>query len=48
MTTTEEHQIAGGGDANPRWEVRVGDCIDVLQAMPDNSVDAIVCDPPYG
>lgn len=25
-----------------------GDCLDVLRAMPDNSVDSIVTDPPYG
>ena len=25
-----------------------GDCIDVMRAMPDASVDAIVTDPPYG
>lgn len=25
-----------------------GDCLDVLRGMPDNSVDAIVTDPPYG
>ena len=25
-----------------------GDCLDVLRAMPDNSIDAIVTDPPYG
>jgi site-specific DNA-methyltransferase (adenine-specific) len=25
-----------------------GDCLDVLRTMPDNSVDAIVTDPPYG
>lgn len=25
-----------------------GDNIDVLRAMPDNSVDALVSDPPYG
>lgn len=24
-----------------------GDCIEVMNAMPENSVDAIVCDPPY-
>lgn len=29
------------------WEVRVGDSRDLLRAMPDASVDAIVCDPPY-
>ena len=25
-----------------------GDCLDVLAAMEPDSVDAIVCDPPYG
>lgn len=25
-----------------------GDCLDVLRTMPDNSVDAVVTDPPYG
>ena len=25
-----------------------GDCIDVLRELPDNSVDAVVTDPPYG
>ena len=29
-------------------DVRPGDCLDVLRAMPDESVDAVVCDPPYG
>lgn len=26
----------------------LGDCLDVLQTLPDNSVDSIVTDPPYG
>ena len=25
-----------------------GDCLEVMRAMPDNSVDAVVTDPPYG
>lgn len=25
-----------------------GDCLDVLRALPDNSIDSIVTDPPYG
>lgn len=29
-------------------EVLHGDCLDHLRSMPDNSVDAIVTDPPYG
>jgi DNA modification methylase len=25
-----------------------GDCLDILRQLPDNSVDAVVTDPPYG
>lgn len=32
----------------PRPDIRHGDCLDVLAEMPDNSIDAIVTDPPYG
>jgi DNA modification methylase len=28
--------------------LHLGNCLDVLRTMPDNSVDAIVTDPPYG
>jgi DNA modification methylase len=28
-------------------ELHLGDCIEVMRSMPDNSVDAIVTDPPY-
>lgn len=30
------------------FELRQGDCLDLLRGMPDGSVDAIVTDPPYG
>lgn len=30
------------------YQLHVGRCEEVLKAMPDNSVDAIVTDPPYG
>ena len=30
------------------FEVRHGDCLELMRAMPDNSVDAVVTDPPYG
>lgn len=30
------------------WEVRHGDCLELLKALPDGSVDAVVTDPPYG
>lgn len=29
-------------------ELHLGDCLDVLRTLPDNSVDAVVTDPPYG
>jgi len=29
-------------------EVIQGDCLEVMKGMPDNSVDSICCDPPYG
>lgn len=29
-------------------QLYLGDCIDVLKTLPDNSVDAVVTDPPYG
>jgi len=35
-------QVEGAG-----WEVRSGDFAEVLADLPDHSVDAIVCDPPY-
>ncbi len=31
-----------------RWQLRRGDCLDVLKTIPDGSIDAIVTDPPYG
>jgi len=30
------------------YQLHVGRCEEVLKSMPDNSVDAIVTDPPYG
>jgi site-specific DNA-methyltransferase (adenine-specific) len=31
-----------------RFKVTRGDCLRVMKKLPDNSVDAIVTDPPYG
>jgi tRNA G10 N-methylase Trm11 len=33
---------------NERFTVHVGDNLPILKTLPDNSVDAIVTDPPYG
>lgn len=30
------------------FELHVGDCLEVIRKIPDNSVDSIVTDPPYG
>jgi DNA modification methylase len=30
------------------WTLYEGDCLEVLRELPDNSVDAVVTDPPYG
>lgn len=32
----------------PAFTLHLGDCLESLRAMPDNSVDSIVTDPPYG
>ncbi|OIJ40488.1 methyltransferase domain protein [Massilia timonae] len=37
----------GAGEAAP-FTLHLGDCIEVMRTLPDNSVDAIVTDPPYG
>ncbi|WP_051221456.1 DNA-methyltransferase [Conexibacter woesei] len=31
-----------------RWRVVPGDTLELLPGLPDQSVDAVVCDPPYG
>ncbi len=30
-----------------RWRVVTGDTLKLLPTLPDGSVDAVVCDPPY-
>jgi DNA modification methylase len=31
-----------------KWEVVLADCVEHLKTLPENSVDSVVCDPPYG
>lgn len=33
--------------ADPKRELILGDCLEVLKALPENSVDSVVTDPPY-
>lgn len=30
-----------------RWQVLMGDCLELMRSLPDGSVDAVVTDPPY-
>lgn len=31
-----------------RYQLHLGDCLETLKTLPDSSIDAVVCDPPYG
>jgi site-specific DNA-methyltransferase (adenine-specific)/site-specific DNA-methyltransferase (cytosine-N4-specific) len=42
-----KEDIAAVLDGAARWALMQGDCLDVLRALPDSSVDAVVTDPPY-
>ena len=44
MTIEETSPAEQIGDAT----LMLGDCLDVMQGIPDGSVDAVICDPPYG
>ena len=43
MKIAEEGGIYAVGDQY----VLCGDCVEILRSFPDNSIDSIVCDPPY-
>lgn len=30
------------------WQIIEADCIEAMREMDEESVDAVVCDPPYG
>lgn len=30
------------------WNLMKGDCLELMKDIPDNSIDLIICDPPYG
>lgn len=38
----------GAFQRRERWRVELGDALALLPDLPDESVDAVVCDPPYG
>lgn len=33
---------------NEKLKLYEGACEDILKTLPDKSVDAVICDPPYG
>lgn len=47
---TEVEPLTQAGDVVQlgRHTLHCGDCLEVLRSLPDNSVDSIVTDPPYG
>lgn len=47
MRIAEHYQAVDTLD-EVNYSIRNGDCLDVIKAMPDNSIDSIVTDPPYG
>lgn len=47
MTFIEQKSVSGKPCASPGVEIRVGDCRELLAAMPDQSVHCAVTSPPY-
>jgi DNA modification methylase len=35
-------------DSITDWRIDNADCIDVMRSLPDDCIDAVVADPPYG
>ena len=46
MTMTEKRERYGDLIV-PEFRLLKGDCLETLKTIPDNSVDSVVCDPPY-
>jgi len=47
MIITNEQEVKSVGLVSPNTLVR-GDCLEVMKYIPDDSVDMVLCDPPYG
>lgn len=30
------------------YQLYQGDCLEIMRDIPDNSIDMVLCDPPYG
>jgi site-specific DNA-methyltransferase (adenine-specific) len=44
----EEGNISGANFLDGRVTLLAGDCLEILAALPESSVDSVVTDPPYG
>jgi len=47
MKITDEREVQSVGRISPNTLAH-GDCLDIMKYIPDNSVDCVLCDPPYG
>ena len=47
MKITNEKEVQSVGLVSPGTLVH-GDCLEIMQYIPDGSVDCVLCDPPYG
>jgi site-specific DNA-methyltransferase (adenine-specific) len=39
--------MLAGGAMNPKIEYKIGDCLELMQELDDNSVNLVIADPPY-
>jgi DNA modification methylase len=46
LLASVDHRERNAGDE--MIDLRLGDCLEVMKTLPDESVDAIITDPPYG
>ena len=47
VTATPNQDLPGLTSTSP-FKLYLGDCLEQLKKVPDNSVDSVVTDPPYG
>lgn len=47
FTITNEKEVQPVGCVLPNTLVH-GDCLEVMKYIPDDSIDLVLCDPPYG
>ena len=43
----EQHEAEKAGQGTAKMNLIFGKCEEKLKSLPDKSVDAVICDPPY-